>query len=153
MNNALPAAAVIAALLLTGCASSSAGTAPDGPTAPSAPTGTTAPSQTAAAPESLPASAIDPDRTADFTTANANATWVKQIRSATESEPGRMTIGTSLVDPRGADGSEPARTAIAICEAAVAIFGPSYVAVMEDDGTHFVLFGHPSMPKGECAEV
>lgn len=159
MSKALPAAAVAAALLLTACASPSAGTAPAGPAAsagtaaPSKPMGTTAPSQTAAAPESLPAAAIDPDRTVDFATANANAVWVGQVKSATETEPGRMTIETGIVDPRGADGSEAARTAIAICEAAVAIFGPNYVAVMEDDGTHFVLYGHPSVPKGACAEV
>lgn len=24
---------------------------------------------------------------------------------------------------------------------------------MEDDGTHFVLFGHPSVPAGTCTEV
>ena len=35
----------------------------------------------------------------------------------------------------------------------VALFGPSHVAVMEDDGTNFVLFGHLSVPKGACTEV
>ena len=149
MNKAIPAAAVAAALLLTGCAASPS----PADTAPAATPGTTAPSQTAAAPESLPAASSDPDKTADFKTANAGAAWVGQIKSATAAEPGRIKIETSIVDPRGADGSEPARTAIAICEAAVAIFGPSYVAVMEDDGTHFVLFGHPSVPAGACTEV
>ncbi|MDR6415645.1 hypothetical protein [Pseudarthrobacter sulfonivorans] len=149
MNKAIPATAVAAALLLTGCAASSSPV----DTALAAPSGTTAASQTAAAPESLPAATSGADKTADFTTANAGAAWVGEIKSATATEPGRMKIETSIVDPRGADGSEPARTAIAICEAAVAIFGPSYVAVMEDDGTHFALFGHPSVPAGACTEV
>lgn len=146
LNKAILAAAVAAALLLTGCATSSSPTE-------TAPAESTTPSQTAAAPESMPAASSDPDKTADFKTANAGAAWVGQIKSATETEPGRIKIETSVVDPRGADGSEPAKTAISICEAAVTVFGPSYVAVMEDDGTHFVLFGHPSVPKGACAEV
>ena len=149
VNKAIPATAVAAALLLTGCAASSSPV----DNAPDAPAGTTAPSQTAAAPESQPAATSENDMTADFKTANSGAAWVGQIKSATATEPGRIKIETSIVDPRGADGSEPARTAIAICEAAVAVFGPSYVAVMEDDGTHFVLFGHPSVPAGACTEV
>ena len=44
-------------------------------------------------------------------------------------------------------------TAIAICESAVALFGPSYVSVLEEDGTSVVLYGHQSVPKGACAEV
>ncbi|MGX1160755.1 hypothetical protein FBY31_0875 [Arthrobacter sp. SLBN-100] len=84
-----------------------------------------------------------------------------QIKSATEPEPGRISIDTSVVDPRGADGSEAAKTATAICESAVALFGPSYVEVKEDDGTHFVLFwisvskgaqlGGAEFLVGECA--
>jgi hypothetical protein len=41
----------------------------------------------------------------------------------------------------------------AICESAVALFGHSHVAVMEDDGTSFVLFGHPSVPTGAFTEA
>ncbi len=149
VNKAIPATAVATALLLTGCAAST----PPAGTAPATPAGTTTASQTAAAPESLPSVPVDVDMTADFTTANAGAAWVGKIKSATATEPGRITIETSIVDPRGADGGEPARTALAICESAVAIFGPSHVAVMEDDGTHFVLFGHPSVPAGACTEV
>jgi hypothetical protein len=149
VNKAIAASGVAAALLLTGCAASSSRV----DTAPDVPSGTTTASQTAAAPVSLPAATVDADRTADFTTANSGAAWVGKIKSATVTEHGRIRIETSIVDPRGADGSEPARTAIAVCEAAVAIFGPSYVAVMEDDGTHFVLFGHPSVPAGVCTEV
>lgn len=110
-------------------------------------------SQTGAAPESIPSPNNEPDKTADFTTANANAPWVGQIKSVTETKPGRIRVDTSVVDPRGANGSEAAVTAIAICESTVALFGPSYVTVLEDDGTNFVLFGHPSVPKGACTEV
>ena len=76
-----------------------------------------------------------------------------QIKSVTETEPGRIRIDTSVVDPQAASGSEAAVTAIAICEPAVALFGPNYVSVLEDDGTNFVLYGHPAVPKGACTEV
>jgi hypothetical protein len=78
---------------------------------------------------------------------------VGQIKSVTETEPGRIRIETSVADPQAATGSEAAVTAIAICESAVALFGPSYVSVLEDDGTSFVLYGHPSVPKGSCTQV
>jgi hypothetical protein len=149
VNKTLPAlATAIAALLLTGCSSSAPQTAPT-----TATPAQTAASQTAAAPESIPSATHEPDKTADFTTANANAPWVDHIKSVTETEPGRISVDTSVVDPRGVNGSGAAVTAIAICESAVALFGPSYVSVLEDDGTNFVLFGHPSVPKGACTEV
>lgn len=149
MNKTFPALAIaIAALLLTGCSSSTPQTAPT----TAAPAQATA-SQTAAAPETIPSSTHELDKTADFATANANAPWVAQIKSVTETEPGRIRIDTSVVDPRGANGSDAAKAAIAICESAVALFKPSYVSVLEDDGTNFVLFGHPSVPKGACSEV
>lgn len=134
-----------AALLIAGCSS---------PSTPSTaePEAATA-SQTAAAPETIPTPTDAGDKTSDFMTANSSAAWVGQIKSVVETEPGRITIDTSVVDPRGADGSDEAKMAIAICESAVSLFGPSYVAVKEHDGTHFVLFGHPSVPKGSCAEV
>lgn len=149
MNKTIPAlATAIAALLLTGCSSSAPQTAPT-----TATPAQTAASQTAAAPESIPSATNEPDKTADFTTANANAPWVGQIKSVTETEPGRIRVDSSVVDPRGTNGSEAAVTAIAICESAVALFGPSHVSVLEEDGTNFVLFGHPSEPKGACTEV
>jgi len=149
VNKTIPAlATAIGALLLTGCSSSAPQTAPTIAT-----TSQAAASQTAAAPESIPSANNEPDKTADFTTANADAPWVGQIKSVTETEKGRIRVDTSVVDPRGADGSEAAVTAIAICESAVALFGPSYVSVLEDDGTNFVLFGHSSVPKGACTEV
>jgi hypothetical protein len=146
MNKAFPALAVaaFAALLFTGCSSS----APNTATPVERPA-----SQTAAAPDSVPSFATEPNKTSDFTTANANARWVGQIKSVTETEPGRIRIETSVVDPQAATGSEAAVTAIAICESAVALFGPSYVSVLEEDGTSVVLYGHQSVPKGACAQV
>ncbi len=147
MNTTIPALTLgIAALLLTGCSSSTPQAAPATPTQ-------TAVSRAAAAPESIPSATNEPDKTADFTTANANAPWVGEIESVIETEPGRIRIATSVVDPRGANGSEAAITEIANCESAVALFGPSYVSVLEDDGTNFVLYGHPSVPKGACTEI
>lgn len=64
------------------------------------------------------------------------------VVSATETEPGRYEIQTSIVDPRGAAGSAEAVDAIAICEAVVKL-GATYVSVLEEDGTTFVVYGHP----------
>jgi len=75
------------------------------------------------------------------------------ITKAEETEPGRISIETTLVDPRGEDGSAEAKKAIEICEATKDLDGVTYVNVSEKDGTSWVLFGHPSMPKGECSEV
>jgi hypothetical protein len=150
VNKAFPALAVaaFAAVLLTGCSSSTPTTAANPATPAQRPA-----SQTAAAPDSIPSYSTEPNKTADFATANANARWVGHIKSVTETEPGKIRIDTSVVDPQAASGSEAAVTAIAICESAVALFGPSYVSVLEDDGTSFVLYGHPSVPKGACTEV
>lgn len=81
----------------------------------------------------------------------ALASW-STVSAVTETEPGRFEIQTGIVDPRGDDGSPEALEAIAICEAAVGA-GAAYVAVLEADGTHFVLYGHPSVPAGACGEV
>lgn len=81
----------------------------------------------------------------------ALASW-STVSAVTKTEPGRFEIHTSIVDSRGDDGSPEALEAIAICEAAVGA-GAAYVAVLEADGTHFVLYGHPSVPAGACGEV
>ncbi|WP_426226460.1 hypothetical protein [Pseudarthrobacter sp. DSP2-3-2b1] len=141
-------ATAFAALLLTACSPSAPQTAPV--IATPAPASA---SQRATTPDSIPSATHAPDRTADFTTANASASWVGQVKSVTETEPGTFRVHTSVVDPRGANGSEVAMTAIAICESVVGLFGPNFVSVLEDDGTNFVLFGHPSVPVGACTEV
>lgn len=79
----------------------------------------------------------------------ALASW-PTVSAVTGTEPGRLEIQTSIVDPR--DGGPEAHEAIAICQAAVDP-GVASVAVLEADGTHFVLYGHPSVPSGECGEV
>jgi len=139
----------VAGFLLAGCSSA----ATQAGSAPSAPVTKTEASQPAVATEAVPTASGEVDKTADFKTANASAAWAGSITAVTETEPGRLSIDTTLIDPRGAADSEAAKTAIAICESAVQLYQPSNVAVKEKDGTHFVLFGHPSVPVGACAEV
>lgn len=98
------------------------------------------------------------DLTADLRSANRSAGWLETITAVVETEPGRVEVRTTIVDPRGDDGSPAARQAIAVCEAAVDLLTERgakkpYVSVMEEDGTTFVLFGHPMVPDGECGEV
>jgi hypothetical protein len=63
-----------------------------------------------------------------------------------------VQLDTTIVDPRGEDGSPEAVEALDLCEQAKAIPGVTYVFVMEADGTSFVLAGHPSYGE-DCAEV
>lgn len=142
---ALIASAV--SLLLCGCSAS----APQATSEPS--TSTQIASQAAAPPSSVPSTTYSRDKTADFKTAKKNAPWLSAIKSVAETEPGRIRVETKLVDPRGASGGEEAKSAVAICESVVTLFGPKYVSILEDDGTTSVLFGHPSVPSGACAEV
>lgn len=124
----------VLALLLAGCASGTE----------SEPTASPSPSETVAEVEAK-------DMTAEVKKAAADAGEV--IVKAEETEPGRISVETSLVDPKGTDGSAEAQTAIQICEATAALDGVTYVSVLEKDGTSFVLFGHPAVAEGECAEV
>ncbi len=99
----------------------------------------------------------DGDRTEDLRSAANGQAWADNITTATESEPGRLEVATDLVDPRGGNGSPEAQTAIQICETTVSLLKDDgaqepYVAVMEKDGTHWVLYGHPAYPDG-CTEV
>jgi len=91
------------------------------------------------------------DVTSDVQKAAGNAG--DAIVKAEETEPGRISVETTLVDPRGEDGSDEAKQAIGICEAAAGLDGVTYVSVLEKDGTSWVLYGHPSVPEGECSEV
>ena len=128
MNKFLPVAA-IAVLLLSACSSNEP--------AP-------------AASVSAPVAAVD--RTADVTAA-LDVAGAAAITSAEETEPGRVVISTSIVDPRGDNGSAEAVLAVSICDVVSAMPGVEHVSIMEADGTTFVLFGHPSVPAGACAEV
>lgn len=64
-----------------------------------------------------------------------------------------LRIATTLVDPRGDDGSPAAQQAISICEQARTIEGVEDINLAEADGTSWILFGHPLLPAGACGEV
>ncbi len=101
-----------------------------------------------------PATVSKPDRTQELKDANPVAAWLASVTIAIQTEPGRVTVETTLVDPRGDDGSPEAQTAIAVCEATVALDSTiTNVTVAEQDGSSWILFGHPSVPVGECGEV
>lgn len=134
-HRALPVAAVV--LLLVACGSSPEEDPPAGPDTP-----VPVPAETTAGFEPV-------DRTDEVTEGAGDDGGL--VTSATETEAGRIEVATSIVDPR-TEGSPEAASAVAICEAAVAV-GAEYVSVLEEDGTSFVLYGHPSVPAGECAEV
>lgn len=150
-ENSFPLAALGAipfALLLCGCLAS----APESSSIATMP-GQTTVSQTAAPPDFIPNAPHGGDKTADFKMAKKNAPWWGNIKSVTEIEPGRISVETSLMHPRDAEVSEEAKSAIDICRSVVALFGTRHVSVLEDDGTNFVLFGHPSVSGRSCAEV
>ena len=68
----------------------------------------------------------------------------QMVTGVEETEPGRWVVHTSIIDPRGDDGSSPeAQKAIAICEKAVEL-GAVHVSVMESNDSTFVVYGHPS---------
>lgn len=124
--------AIAATLLLSACSSGAA--APAKPEA------------------SIASSAVAVDRTADLQ-ATLSPDTAELVVTAAEPEAGRVNVETTLVDPRGDAGSAEAESALVICEAAAHLDGVTYVSVAEADGTTFVLFGHPSVPEGECGEV
>jgi hypothetical protein len=122
---------VLALLLATGLNGCSSDTAPEATT--------TAPSSAAPVAES------------EISTA-AQALVGGSVTAATETEPGRVQLDTTIVDPRGDDGSPEALEALDLCEQAKAIPGVAHVSVLEADGTSFVLAGHPSYGEN-CVEV
>ncbi|MER8026914.1 hypothetical protein [Glutamicibacter protophormiae] len=74
------------------------------------------------------------------------------VVKATETEPGRFSVETSIVDPRGADGSMPALQAVRLCNLVTQNFDAKYVSILEDDGTTFAVYGSPMVNGGECGE-
>jgi hypothetical protein len=127
------AAGAILALSLT--LSACSGDAPDEATA--APATETSTEAEASAPV---------DRTAD-----AQAVAGDVVTKATETEPGRIEVETTIADPRSDAGSAEAQSAIAVCEAVKGL-GAEHVSVLEADGSTFVVAGHPSYGEA-CAEV
>lgn len=124
----LPVLALLLAAGLSGCAT---GATPDA--------ATPAPATSAPAADSEIATA-------------AQALVGGSVTAATETEPGRLQLDTTIVDPRGDAGSSEALEALALCEQAKAIPGVTHVSVMEADGTSFILAGHPSYGEN-CTEV
>ena len=101
-------------------------------------------------PTTTAATTAEVDRTSDLQAAIDNP---EVVTKAVETEHGRLTIETSIVDDRE-DGGDDATQAITICEAGKALLDAPepYVAVMEDDGTSFVIAGHPAYG-AECTEI
>ncbi|WP_146071722.1 hypothetical protein [Cryobacterium sp. Y50] len=123
--------AIVAALLLSGCSSSPADSEPQ---------------------ETAPVAESGVDVTADVT-AGLDADTAALVTSAEEVAPGELEIETSIVDPRGDNGSAEALSAITICEAATNLEGTTFVRVAEDDGTSFVMYS-PDSPAAldQCTE-
>lgn len=136
MNRTLVGAAgVVLLLAMAGCAGAPAPT----PTVTVTVMATPEPAPTVTVTASPPdATAPADDRLAALRTVSQMVTGVE------ETEPGRWVIHTSIVDPRGDDGTSPeAQKAVAICEKAVEL-GATTVSVMESNDSTFVLYGHPS---------
>lgn len=134
MRSLLPFAAALV-LVLAGCSATPAPT----PTVTVIVTASPepAPTVTVTAPPA-PVSTSGDERLAALRAVSEMVTGVE------ETEPGRWVIHTSILDPRGDDGtSVEAQKAIAICEKAVEL-GASKVSVMESNDSTFVLYGHPS---------
>jgi starvation-inducible outer membrane lipoprotein len=94
-------------------------------------------------PSPVPEASSAPAATSEISTA-AQALVGGSVTAATETEHGRVQLDTTIVDPRGENGSPEALEALALCV--------THVSVMEEDGTSFVLAGHPSYGEG-CVEV
>jgi hypothetical protein len=108
---------------------------------------------TEATPEPAASAPATSAPTADSAIATAAQALVgRSVTAATETEPGRIQLDTTIVDPRGEDGSPEALEALDLCEQAKAIPGVTLVSVMEADGTSFVLAGHPSYGEN-CTEI
>lgn len=109
---------------------------------------------TAAAEEGDEGAELSGDVTEAFVDAHARYPWVSQVVVAEMTSDSQLTVGTTLVDPRGADGSEPALVGVDICRAAVDwLEGQGVEAsvwVMEADGSTFVLKGNST--GGVCME-
>ncbi|WP_194521987.1 hypothetical protein [Cellulosimicrobium sp. JZ28] len=133
MRRTLAAAGAILALSLT--LSACSGDAPDEATA--APATETSTEAEASAPV---------DRTADVQAVAGDV-----VTKATETEPGRIEVETTIADPRSDAGSAEAQSAIVVCEAVKGL-GAEHVSILEADGSTFVVAGHPSYGEA-CTEV
>ncbi|GAB3164102.1 hypothetical protein GCM10027059_19560 [Myceligenerans halotolerans] len=76
---------------------------------------------------------------------------VGDVVTLAEVDGDRLTVQTTIVDPRGDGGSQEAQLALDVCEKSLEL-GYQQVSVMEADGTTFVLAGHPAYGE-DCTEV
>lgn len=126
--------AATAALILTGCTPA---VDDEGPAhSPTTPPSTSATSTRA--PED-----VEAEFRAQFVDEAANVTDVQVP------EPNRIIIQTDLEDP-GRNTAPETLHARSLCEAAARVEGIEHVSVLEDDGTTWILYGHPAGPAGEC---
>ena len=79
-------------------------------------------------PATASSTASEVDRTADVQKAAGD-----RVTRAVESGPGRFEVETTIVDPRGGEGSGEAEAAIAICTSVVEL-GATYVRLLEQEG-------------------
>lgn len=147
MRNTIALATLATTALLTGCSGDE--TSEDTRTA-----GEVAASAYAESPEA----ADDVDLTADLTVGQP---WADAVTSAIQTDPNRVEVDTTIVDPRGENGSPEAQQAIAICQGTVAWLQEQgavepHVRVMEADGTTFAVYSQTAVgdlvPAQECSE-
>lgn len=149
-------AAVAALLVLAGC---SAAAEPTEPT-----TETVTETATATETETGPATTETVTETATPTTEAAQAEgnpteaflaeygrerWADKIVEVIR-EGDRVQVRTTIVDPRGRDGSPAAAEVLDVCRAALDLFDPDGVSVMEADDT---TFAHTTREEPGCVEV
>ena len=139
---------LVAALVLAGCSAPQ----PVDDVDPQAGTSASSPSAkpTASTPTPAPVTSTGLDVTAEVKAVSPSVE--SYVVSGTVTEPGRITVGTTLVDPRGENGSPEALLAIQLCDDVVSLGGISNVSIMENDGSSWVLYGHPSYGN-VCTEV
>lgn len=149
MSRLLLPVSLVGALALVGCS----GTEESTPTVTASAQAVESPSPSLTPTSSQAPSADGSSDLLDQLRAALPADLAAEVTSA-ELESGSFArVATTLVDPRGDDGSPAAQQAIAICEAAAALEGVTDVNVAEADGTSWILFGHPMVPEGACGEV
>lgn len=151
------AALTLAALTITGCS----GTPTPAETVTVTETVTAIETVTAAAPTVTITATVDTtsdmpaDPTQGFLDANKREPWASKIIDVEQTGADSFRVRTSIVDPRGRDGSPEASEAIRICRAtiefaqAAGIEKPG-VHVAEADDTVFVVFDYDET--GVCVE-
>ena len=149
----IPLAGFVALIAFTLIIVAIAGPAPEQPSA-------SAPAPTTAAPETqAPVIEESPAPSKESITAEVVAAvearelaHVADVVTA-HRDGGAVVIETTVVDPRGADESQEARWAVAVCEAVVeAGLSSGMIYVQEADGTTFATNSPAASDDGSCAE-